>query len=102
MEYQLVMQLPVSEKTDFDRLLDLEGKLIIGMGDPHLVEGHDLGAGEMNIFVHTSDPIAAFSRVRELVSFGDFPELRVAYRSVTNDEYTNLWPEGSKESFSVT
>ena len=50
MEYQLVMQLPVSEKTDFDRLLDLEGKLIIGMGDPHLVDGHDLGGWRNEYF----------------------------------------------------
>ena len=102
MSYQLVLQLPVGEKTDFDLLLDLEGRLEIGLGDSHDVDGHDFGSGEMNIFIYTANPNAAFSEIRQLVDFVEFPELQVAYRSIDEEEYTWLWPEGNSGSFSVT
>jgi len=102
MNYQLVLQLPTDDKTDFDLLIDLEDKLIVGMGPDHDVDGHDFGSGEMNIFIYTRDPNAAFSEISQLIALYQFPKLRAAYRHVEKDEYTNLWPKGSNESFSVT
>ena len=97
-----MLQLPIGEKTDFDLLLDLESRLEIGLRDSHKVDGHDFGSGEMNIFIHTSNPKEAFSEICRLIEFVDFPEIQVAYRGIDQDEYTCLWPEGSSGSFSVT
>ena len=102
MNYQLVLQLPVSEKTDFDQLLDLEGRLEIGLDSDHDVDGHDFGAGEMNIFINTASPKAAFAEIRRLVDLEEFSGIQVAYRVAKTNEFTRLWPEGSNAPFSVT
>jgi len=102
MTYQLVLQLPVSKTTDFDLLLDLESRLIIGLRDNHNVDGHDFGSGEMNIFIHTGNPNQAFSEIRQLIDFDEFPNSQVAYRNLEENGYTRLWPENCSESFSVT
>ena len=38
-----------------------------GLGDVGIVDGHDFGSGEMNIFVHTDNPKSAFEKIKALV-----------------------------------
>ncbi len=47
MDFQLVIQFPISESTDFDQLLSLENLFQIVLGVDHLIDGHDFGSGEM-------------------------------------------------------
>jgi len=70
MKYQLVLQLPASSDIDFDSLVLIEDKLSESMGEKHIVDGHDFGSGEMNIFIHTDDPDAAFDLAKHNVSPG--------------------------------
>ena len=90
--FQLVVQFAGDDVADFDEMIELEGRLIYGLGDEHVVDGHDVGSGEINIFVHTNDPILACDEVMGLLDDGQRSMARIAFRSMDSDEYAVLWP----------
>jgi hypothetical protein len=93
MKYQLVLQLPASSIEDYDAIIELEETLMMTLGDIGRVDGHDSGAGEMNIFILADDPKTAFEQLREVLrASGFFLELKVAYREVGNDTFSILYP----------
>jgi hypothetical protein len=96
MEYLLVLQLPSSSSLgEYDLLISLEESIREGIGDFATVDGHDIGSGEMNIFLFTENPKLAFERIRTIPSVAShMSNLRVGYREVGEDEYTPLYPEG--------
>ena len=95
MKYQLVLQLPASSAEDYDEMIELE-KIIIGsLANLGSVDGHDAGSGEMNIFVLTDSPKAAFDRIRQMPAMRDvMPDLKAAYREIGTDDFTILHPAG--------
>ena len=93
--YQLVFQLPFSSTGDYDAMVSLEGRIARELGALGDVDGHDAGTGQMNVFVHTGRPEAAFERVaRALWPGGLPPGLKVAFRPLDGDAYTVLHPPG--------
>lgn len=101
MEYQLVLQFSISDTTDFDELIDLEGRLMVALAGRHIVDGHDFGSGEMNIFVHTDDPQAAFELCKPVIPSTLEPTLKAAFRRMSDDEYYWVYPKNNDISFSV-
>lgn len=92
---ELVLQLPASSIKDYDALIELEDGIIAGIGNLGEVDGHDMGVGEMNIFVRTDHPTLAFQKIKSLLGTQDFmPDLKVAYRDVGKDNFTILHPAG--------
>jgi hypothetical protein len=88
---------------DFDFLISLEEYLIQSLAADcaALVDGHDFGMGEFNVFIHTDEPREFFTRVGDLI--GDQrPDLPVSagFRASDDEEYTSLWPPSSA-AFSV-
>ena len=63
-KYILVLQWPATSEADFDALISTEEALLqSGLLDAYgVVDGHDFGAGEMNIFIHTDRPLEAFQQ----------------------------------------
>ena len=101
MKYQLVLQWPASTIADYDAMVAIEGLLIEGLSNDNQVDGHDVGSGEINIFIITNNPERAFSEVRRVLGERDiWSDARVAYREVAKTEYTPLWPSDLKD-FSV-
>jgi hypothetical protein len=100
--YQLVVQLPSDGVADLDTLTALEDELIDALGSIAEADGHDIGAGEGNIFVHTDDPAETFVHVRELlVRKGLLAAARVANRELEGEKYTVLWPEHFNGDFAI-
>jgi hypothetical protein len=64
--YQLVFQLRGSSQLDFEEMIGLERELRSAVGDLGDVDGHDMGQGDMYIFVHTASPVRLFETVRSL------------------------------------
>jgi hypothetical protein len=94
-EYQLVFQLRGSSQLDFEEMLGLEQELRSEIGDLGEVDGHDVGQGEMNIFVLTTSPIHCFEHVRSVRGVARaMPRLKVAYRRLDSDDYEVLHPPG--------
>jgi hypothetical protein len=102
MEYELVLQFACSSDADFDSVIETEDQLVSALGESGVVDGHDSGSGQANIFILTSAPIITFSQVRGLLQSKGLlkGKFKAAYRSVTGSQYTVLWPESSGE-FSV-
>ena len=98
--YQLVVQFAGDDISDFDEMIELEGRLDYGLGDMHLVDGHDVGLGEVNIFVHTNDPVLACEEIIGLLEDGQRSRAKIAFRSMDSDGYAVLWPH-DVDQFSI-
>jgi hypothetical protein len=99
MDYQLVLQFSTSSSlSDYGLLISLEDAIIASIGDYGTVDGHDMGSGEMNIFLFTENPKLAFERIKMIPSVAKrMSDMKVGYREVGEDEYTPLYPEGLQQ-----
>src|SRR5687768_12923137 len=103
MEYQLVIQFAGDSSADLDSMVELEEVLAEALDDIAEVDGHDVGSGEINIFILTSDPVATFSRAKPtLKKFKYLHAATAAYREIDGENYTVIWPEGSRQKFTVS
>lgn len=102
MDYQLVLQFNGDSLSDFDAMVNLEQELSVELKDIAEVDGHDMGCGEINIFMIASNPVAAFEKVKSVLKrHGLLAEVKSAFRSLSEDGYTTIWPENSTLEFSV-
>ncbi len=94
MKYILALQWDATKESDYDDLIAAEDKLINGLKGGAQVDGHDMGSGEMNIFIATDNPIQAFEDSKNaLGSLQLWPGVRAAYRETTSDHYSIIWPQ---------
>jgi hypothetical protein len=99
--HQLVLQFAAESLRDYDDLVALEQQPVAELGDSK-VDGHDMGSGQANIFIITSDPQQTFRQlVPVLQRCGRLPEVTVAYRSTDEASYHVLWPEDSQREFII-
>jgi hypothetical protein len=94
MRYQLVVQIrPASSD---DSAFELGGRIIEHLATSADVDGHDLGAGEFNIFIFTDDPSGTFCSIQALPETRSLsPAMTAAYRPVDGEDYIVLWPRNS-------
>ena len=64
---QLVFQWPASSEAHDRLLLAIEETIRPGLGPIGLVDGHDIGAGEVNAFIHGDDPKGTFAKAMSLI-----------------------------------
>lgn len=102
MKYQLVLQFDGSAIEDFDDLLKIELDLGLALSDEHLVDGHDFGSGEMNIFIHTNSPDEAFNVAKKIFDDAKISEMVAAFRDFDCDQYTVIYPENYGKEFCVS
>jgi hypothetical protein len=80
----------------------LENELTEELGNSANVDGHDVGSGETNIFIFTSDPAATFRQARPVLARKQrLRSVTAAYRPVNGERYTVIWPENSMKEFKV-
>jgi hypothetical protein len=95
MKYQLVVQYKNDSIEGYDALIGIEDLLVERLSEQHEVDGHDVGADEMNIFILTDDFKMTFDVVKAVLEEeGMWEGVRVAYRDVNQSTYTILWPLG--------
>ena len=93
MKHQLILQFQTSSIEDYDLIIDLEDKLIELVEPEAEVDGHDIDGKQMNIFILSNDPSAAFDKIRKAKIFDDSNLLsKVVHRLVGSDTYHVLWP----------
>jgi hypothetical protein len=94
-KYQLVLPWPCSPEADCPRLLLLEDAIRNGLGSLGIVDGHDIGSGEMNVFIHTNNPIESLERSKLLITpQSGLHELKAGYRDFDAHEYIGIHPAG--------
>lgn len=103
MTTQLVLQFEADRGLDsFNKLVSFEEVLSSLLGGMAEVDGHDFGAGEMNIFILTDQPIASFNLVQQTDrSLRPDGEMKAAYRQLDKEDYICLWPPGLS-NFQIT
>ena len=102
MKYQFVIQTPEELWGDIYEIANLEDILEEYLFNAQ-VDGHDIGCGEVNIFIDTNDPHCTFIEVKHLLVMEamDLADIKIAYREFGTEKYIPLWPEGLEE-FKVT
>lgn len=64
------------------------------LGPYSIVDGHDFGAGEMNIFIHTDQPLEAFQHaMTSLATNRRWVSVRAAYRPIDGERFVVVWPK---------
>jgi hypothetical protein len=102
MDYQFVLQFCGDSLADYGAMVALENELITVLGDSAQVDGHDVGSGEVNIFIITADPVRTFQQLRVVLERKRcLGAVTAAYRSVDGEEYTVVWPQGRSGKFRV-
>ena len=85
-----------SSRATLDEMVRLEEELDAAIADLGTVDGHDVGSGEVNIFILTSHPLGVFETIKTVPRFVSLTtRLKVAYRRVGEDEFKILHPPGS-------
>lgn len=92
--YILVLQWPARSEADYDDLIAMENQLLADLPEAQgIVDGHDFGSGQMNIFVYTERPVGAFEDARRsLRSWSRWADARGAYRRLDANDFVILWP----------
>jgi hypothetical protein len=99
--YQLVLQLP-TDSVDYDELVAIEEELLAAVKAPAVVDGHDFGSGEGNIFILTDTPSETLESVLPVLrSRSCERDATLAYRTLGGNLFTVIWPKGFKGEFSV-
>ena len=102
MRYQLTLQFHGDSLDDYDAIIALENELNEELGDSAEVDGHDVGSGQANVFILTSDPLTTFQRAKPVLERKQYLQAaRAAYRPVQGEHYTVIWPENSTTEFRV-
>ena len=105
MESQLVVQLPISESTNFDSLIEIENGLIdVLKKHPGVsVVGHDIGEGRFNVFIRSDEPWPSIlGQIRAFLEFRDVLEAAVvAARPVGGESYQVIWPSDYRGAFEL-
>jgi hypothetical protein len=100
--YQLVLQFAPWGDRSFDDLIALEGRLEAIVDLEADVDGHDLGAGEANIFLFTRDPLRTVTHCMPAIAAdGLLPLLAAAFRKDGEEQYSRVWPVGDVTPFTV-
>lgn len=88
--------------SDYDAMTKFEEVLESSLTDGATIDGHDMGSGDMNIFVATGDPVKTFAEVGAAMRLSSlWTAVRAAYREIDGDEYIVVWPPGLS-TFRVT
>ncbi|MBB5208570.1 hypothetical protein [Chiayiivirga flava] len=102
MKQQLVIKLWRKSLADEAFLATVEDALRAALGAAVELEGYDISAKEINLFMLTADPRHTFRRAREVLQgFGVDAGVSAAYRLVGGVKFTSLWPLRATRRFTL-
>ena len=102
MDYQLVIKLWRKSLESEAFLEGLQAELKQALGNAVELEGHDVSAKEINIFMLTADPKPTFRRVRDVLEkHGIDRGVSAAYRLAGGAQFTSVWPLRNMRKFSL-
>lgn len=102
MDYQLVIKFWRKSLADENFLATIENALTEVLGDSAKLDGYDVSAKEINLFVLTPDPRHAFRRARSVLEgLGIQHGVSAAYRLVGGARFTSIWPLRAARKFTL-
>lgn len=102
MDQQLIIKFWRKSLTDEAFLATVESELKAVLGDTVELEGYDVSAKEINLFMLTADPRHSFRRARDVLErMGVQNGLSAAFRLVGGARFTSIWPLRATRKFSL-
>ena len=102
MEYQLIIKLWRGSLADEGVLATIGDRLKQALGDTVELEGHDVTAKEINLFMLTDDPKHSFRKAKDILeSLGIEKGLSAGFRLNGGAQLTSLWPLRSTRKFKL-
>ena len=102
MDHQLVIKFWRPSLTDEDFLSTIESELQDVLGDSAMLDGFDLSAKEINLFVNSPDPRQTFRRVNSVLERrGITKGVSAASRLVGGANFTSIWPLRNTRKFKL-
>ncbi len=100
MEYQLVIKFWRKSLADEALLPEIESALEKALQPAAQVDGYDLSAKEINLFVLTDDPRHTFRRAKDVLeALGAVQGVSAGFRLVGGAQFTSLWPLRTTRKF---
>ena len=92
--YQVVIQFPATFFPDQTSIEAFGERIAECMPRTHEYDGFDHGSGTTNYFLYSNTPNAILTNFRKYLGTNKVEKkVRIAYRSVDHDIWTNLWPK---------
>jgi hypothetical protein len=102
MDQQLIIKFWRASLADEAFLDTIEAQLKDALGDKVMLEGFDVSAKEINLFMLAADPRWAFRKAKDVIErLGVERGLSAAYRLVGGAKFTPLWPPRATRKFSL-
>ena len=100
MDYQLVLKFRRTSQMDSATVAALQEPLAQALDASSTLDGYDVSAREINLFVITSDPKPAFRRLKDVLEARALlTGVSAAYRLVGGARFTSLWPLRTARTF---
>ena len=102
MDYQLVIKFWRKSLEDESFLATIQNELKEVLGDSAALDGYDINAKEINLFVMTPDPKHSFRRIKSVLeSRGIVQGISAASRLVGGAHFTSIWPLRATRKFKL-
>ena len=102
MDYQLVIKFWRKSLPGQDAVAAIQGELKEALGDTATLDGYDINAKEINLFVVTPDPKNSFRRIKAVLGAHDMMQgVSAAHRLVGGARFTSLWPLRATRKFNL-
>lgn len=102
MDYQLVIKFWRRSLEDEDFLATIQDELTAVLGESAALDGYDINAKEINLFVVTPDPKHSFRRLKSVLeSRGMLQGVSAAFRLVGGAHFTSIWPLRATRKFKL-
>jgi hypothetical protein len=102
MDYQLVIKFWRKSLDDEAFLATLEAQLSAALGGAATLDGYDVSAKEINLFMFTADPRPTFRRAKDVLErLGVLHSVSAAYRLVGGAQFTSVWPTRMARKFTL-
>lgn len=102
MDYQLVIKLWRKSLDDEAFLQTVEDELTQALGGTVELEGYDVSAKEINLFMLTADPRQSFRKAKDVLErMGVERGLSAAFRLVGGAQFTSVWPLRNTRKFTL-
>lgn len=102
MDYQLVIKFWRRSLEDEAFLPTIQNELKEVLGDGVTLDGYDINAKEINLFVITPDPKHSFRRLKSVLEAkGIVQGVSAAFRLVGGAHFTSIWPLRTTRKFKL-
>jgi hypothetical protein len=102
MDYQLILQFRGDSARQLAELKSLEDDLTETLGSSEAFDGIDASERGTNLFFYTDDPKRTLEHIRPFLKGTESAAgFSAAYRTVSREQFRNLWPPDSTLPFSL-